>query len=266
METIGSLFCLHSKYPRPLGDKQMKTIQHLISILLLSATVAFSGLAHASTSTKPVPFNQTGFDKYKGTLYKVSQQSGESATTLAAYMSMESNFRANVCNSAGSGACGATQFIPGTWKAMVKKHHRKYGLSKNVSRSNAYANLAMTAEYIKYNRDVLKQALKRDVTTSEVYLAHLLGAGNAIKVLKANPNRKITSVISVHRGNNNLLYSKGKSITVAQFKANLQRKFTAHSSAYRPAVNNYALNQLSKEAGLDQLIAQVSVTRGVNTL
>jgi len=244
----------------------MTTTFNFIRVLLLAAAVSFTGYAQASAPAKKVEFNQAGFNKYKKDLLKASQATGESATTLAAYSSIETNLRANVCNSAGSGACGMTQFMPGTWKTMVKKNHRKYGLSKNVSRSNAYANLVMTAEYIKDNRDILKKALNRDVSPSEVYLAHALGPGNALKVLRANPNRKITSVISVHRGNNRLMYAKGKPLTVAQFKANMQRKFTAHSSVYRPAVNSYALNQLPKQQAMDHLIAQVSTTPGVPSL
>lgn len=244
----------------------MKNTFSFIRILLLSAAVLFTGYAQASTSSKKVEFNQAGFDKYKSTLLKASRASGESATTLAAYSSIETNLRANVCNKSGSGACGMTQFLPDTWKAMVKNNHRKYGLSKNVSRSNAYANLVMTAEYIKVNRTILKKALKRDVSPSEVYLAHALGARNALKVLRANPNRSITSVLNIHRGNNRLMYSKGKPLTVAQFKANMQRKFTAHSSVYRPAVTSYALNQMPKEEALDHLIAQVTTTPGVPSL
>lgn len=244
----------------------MKTIQRYFHIMLLTLAVALTGHAHASSSVKKVEFNQAGFDKYKDVLYRVSQKSGESASTLAAYSSIESNFRSGVKNSAGSGAQGMTQFMPGTWKVMVKKNHRKYGLSKNVSRSNAYANLAMTAEYIKENRAILNKALKRDVSDAEVYLAHALGAGGAIKVLRANPNKKITSVLQIHRGNNNLLYSKGKPITVAQFKANMQRKFTAHRQVYRPAVNMYTMNQMPKQEAMDHLIAQVSQPYAVSAL
>lgn len=244
----------------------MKNILSFTRIFLLSVAVLFTGYAQASTSSKKVEFNQAGFDKYKSVLVRASKDTGESATTLAAYSSIETNLRANVCNSSGSGACGMTQFMPRTWRGLVKDNHRKYGLSKNVSRSNAYANLVMTAEYIKANRDLLKKALKRDVSPSEVYLAHALGPGNALKVLRANPNKRITSVISVHKGNNRLLYSKGKALTVAQFKANMQRKFTDHSSVYRPAVDNYVLNQMTKQEALDHLIAQVSTTTGARSL
>jgi len=246
----------------------MKPLQRILLAFILTLVSAITTTAVASSATKQVSFNQAGFDKYKKVLYRVSQETGESATTLAAYSSIETNMRANVCNRSGSGACGLTQFLPGTWNAMVKQHHRKYGLSKNVSRSNAYANLAMTAEYIKSNRALLEKALKRDVSPSEVYLAHALGPGNALKVLRANPNKKITAVLHIHRGNNSLLYSKGKALTVAQFKANMQRKFSVHSSTYRPAVNQYALNRMmdDPQRGLDHLIAQVSTIPGVPSL
>ena len=97
----------------------MKNTLSFIRIFLLAAAVTFTGYAQASSAHKKVEFNQAGFDKYKKVLLKASRASGESATTLAAYSSIETNMRANVCNSAGSGACGMTQFMPGTWATQA---------------------------------------------------------------------------------------------------------------------------------------------------
>ena len=72
----------------------MKSIQRYLTIMLLTLAVALTGYAHASSSVKKVEFNQAGFDKYKKVLYQVSQKSGESASTLAAYSSIETNLRA----------------------------------------------------------------------------------------------------------------------------------------------------------------------------
>lgn len=227
-------------------------------VLLALLFVAQSTTVHASTSTaKAVEFNQEGWDKYKSTLTKASIASGVSVTDLVIFTSIESDFKAKASNRSGSGAGGLTQFVPSTWRAMVNTHHKKYGLSKNVSRFNAYANAVMTAEYIKQNRGLLQQALKREITTTDVYMAHFLGPGTAIQVLKAKGNRPITSVVRATKGNARLFYNKGRPISVAQFKTNVARKVANHRQTYKPVATKYAV-RYEQNQQLNALIAKVN--------
>ncbi|ANH52127.1 transglycosylase [Erwinia phage vB_EamM_Deimos-Minion] len=239
----------------------MKKINAILHTLVLFALVfvAQSSLVHASTSTgkAAVQFNQAGWDKYKSTLTRASLASGVPVTELVIFTSIESDFKAKARNTAGSNAGGLTQFIPSTWRSMVRTHHKKYGLSKNVSRFNAYANAAMTAEYIKQNRSLLQQALKREITTADVYMAHFLGPGTAIQVLKAKGNRSITSVVKATKGNARLFYNKGRPLTVAQFKANMARKVANHRQVYKPVAVKYAV-RYEENQRLDALIAKVN--------
>lgn len=224
--------------------------------LMMCLFVTHMQSAHASTSTQ-VEFNQTGWDKNKAAMAKAAVASGVPLGELVSFFSIESGMKAGAKNIGGhSSAGGLGGMTAPTFRSLIREHHQKYGLSKNVSRFNAYANAAMTAEYIKQNRSLLQQALKRDITTSEVYMAHFIGPGTAIKVLKARGNRSITSVVSVSRGNARLFYNKGRPLTVAQFRASMARKVANHSRVYRPTAVKYAV-RYEQNKRLDALIAKL---------
>lgn len=214
--------------------------------------------AHASTSAKPtVEFNQSGWDKNKAAMAKAAVASGVPLGELVSFFSIESGMKAGAKNVGGySSAGGLGGMTQPTFRSLIRVHHKEYGLSKNVSRFNAYANAAMTAEYIKQNRNLLQQALKRDITTSEVYMAHFIGPGTAIQVLKAKGNRSITSVVRVSKGNARLFYTRGHPMTVAQFRASMDRKVANHSRVYKPTAVKYAA-RYEQNKRLDAFIAKI---------
>lgn len=227
--------------------------------LMMCLFVTHMQHAHASTSTKStqVEFNQTGWDKNKAAMAKAAIASGVPLGELVSFFSIESGMKAGAKNIGGhSTAGGLGGMTAPTFKSLIRVHHQKYGLSKNVSRFNAYANAAMTAEYIKQNRSLLQQALKRDITTSEIYMAHFLGPGTAIQVLKAKGNRPVTSVVRVSKGNARLFYTKGRPLTVAQFRASMDRKVANHSRVYKPTAVKYAV-RYEQNQQLDALIAKI---------
>jgi len=238
----------------------MKKITTLFTslALMMCLFVTYTQHAHASSSAKPtVEFNQTGWDNNKAAMAKAAVASGVPLGELVSFFSIESGMKAGVKNTGGySSAAGLGGMTKSTFKSLMRDHRQKYGLSKNVSRFNAYANAAMTAEYIKQNRSLLQQALKRDITTSEVYMAHFVGPGTAIKVLKARGNRPITSVVSVSRGNARLFYNKGRPLTVAQFRASMDRKVANHSRVYKPTAVKYAA-RYEQNKRLDDLVAKL---------
>jgi hypothetical protein len=225
--------------------------------LMMCSFVTHMQSAHASTSTSQVEFNQSGWDKNKSAVAKAAVASGVPIGELVSFFSIESGMKAGSKNIGGhSSAGGLGGMTAPTFRTLIREHHQKYGLSKNVSRFNAYANAAMTAEYIKQNRNLLRQALKRDITTSEVYMAHFIGPGTAIKVLQARGNRPITSVVSVSKGNARLFYNKGRPLTVAQFRASMDRKVANHSRVYKPTAVKYAV-RYEQNQQLDALVAKL---------
>lgn len=107
-----------------------------------------------------------------------------------------------------SSAMGLFQFTAGTWLEMVKKHGGEHGLDQYADaivkggdgrwtvtdkalkkeildlRRDPRLSALMAGEYAKDNEKVLEAKLGRQASTHDLYLAHFLGAGGALKVLK----------------------------------------------------------------------------------
>jgi len=111
---------------------------------------------------------------------------------------------------AGKGtATGLFQFIESTWLQMVQRFGAKYGiggLAQQVSldsvghahvadpatrqqilglRTDPRLSAAFAAEYTKENKTEVERALGRPAGTTDLYMAHFLGAGGATEFLKA---------------------------------------------------------------------------------
>ncbi|MCR6629223.1 MAG: transglycosylase SLT domain-containing protein [Magnetospirillum sp.] len=108
-----------------------------------------------------------------------------------------------------SSAMGLFQFTAGTWLEMVKNHGSEHGLDSKYAdaitkgadgrwtvkdkelkkeilemRRDPRLSALMAAEYAKDNERVLESKLGRQVSTHDLYLAHFLGAGGALRVLR----------------------------------------------------------------------------------
>jgi len=124
----------------------------------------------------------------KAMLEAVGKITGVDASTLAAMAAIESSF--NPTAQAGtSSAAGLFQFVNKTWNGMIQKYGSKYGIAPNTPRTDARASALMGAEFIKENIGYLKSKLKgKDITNTDVYMAHFLGAGGATEFLNSDPN------------------------------------------------------------------------------
>ncbi|TRD12702.1 lytic transglycosylase domain-containing protein [Erythrobacter insulae] len=140
--------------------------------------------------------------------YLVAQAQVESAMDPAAKASTSS-------------ATGLYQFIESTWLGTVKRHGTRFGLGDIASRITATSSGAayvsdpadrsailalrndpqiasfMAAGLAEDNRAHLKPVLGREPDSSELYLAHFMGAGGASKFLSAmaqNPDQKAANL------------------------------------------------------------------------
>lgn len=135
-----------------------------------------------------------------------------------------------------SSATGLYQFIDRTWLDMVDKHGPRYGLSKEADaiqrrsdgspvvsdgamrrkilelRNDPKISAAMAAEYASDNQAYLEQRLGRKVGSTELYLAHFLGAGGAGDFLRAmdrKPGATAAAVVpSAAASNRSIFYDK----------------------------------------------------------
>lgn len=90
-----------------------------------------------------------------------------------------------------SSAHGKYQFLAGTFKGVIKAHPELAGLSDSDPR-------VLTA-FTSDNAKILAPALGRTPTQMDSVVAHFLGAGGAIKFLKAyeaNPNTSVVGVVA----------------------------------------------------------------------
>ncbi len=103
---------------------------------------------------------------------------------------LESGFRTGA-KAVGSSATGLFQFIDSTWLAMLARHGGKHGIAP-ASRAEALAlrtdpqvAALMAGELMAENRSRLEAALGRAASATDLYLAHFLGAGGAVRFLSA---------------------------------------------------------------------------------
>ena len=122
-----------------------------------------------------------------------------------------------------SSAQGPFQFLRGTAK--------QYGLTNpNDPTASADAAARLTMD----NRAALTQALGREPTPGELYLAHQQGAGGAAKLLQ-NPNAPVESVVGMQAARNN---AATPGMTAGQFANRWTGKFNDIVQTVDPAQKN----------------------------
>lgn len=126
---------------------------------------------------------------------------------MTAIATVESALNANA-KAKTSSATGLFQFTNGTWKEMVRRHGKKYGIT-NADRRNPKANSIMGALLLRDNKRILeKKGFNPGIR--ELYLAHFAGIGKAVRVLdklRSNPDAPVSSVFSMReiRANRGIL-------------------------------------------------------------
>lgn len=145
-----------------------------------------------SVNTLPVPQGE-GWANTKDLIVAAAKMTGVDAGSLAATIAIESNFKPTA-HSGSSSAQGLGQFTGDTWKEIMPLLVKKYGINPNTPSTDPRASVLATAEYMKQNAAALK-GLGRPLTTTDLYMAHFLGAGDAKKVLGVDSNTPIAQAL-----------------------------------------------------------------------
>ncbi|MBI3709117.1 MAG: lytic transglycosylase domain-containing protein [Proteobacteria bacterium] len=193
----------------------------------------------------------------KQAIAEASARSGVSFKYLVEKASMESGLVADA-RATTSSAAGLYQFIDSTWLDMIRTHGARYGLADlaqriqpadgrtatagpRVSDADSRRQIlelrndpkiaaAMAAEYTKANQSRLKEALGAEPGASELYLAHFLGPGGAIKFLGAqqeNGNTAASTLLpEAAKANRGMFFAAdGRSRSLNEIYAQISQRF-----------------------------------------
>lgn len=171
-------------------------------------TVPFSGL-DPTANAKASKVGGYNIDNAVLTGIKnASKATGVDFGYLMAQAAQESSFQADA-QASSSTATGLYQFLDSTWLSMMRTHGAKYGFAELADRiqpdgrggfavsdasskqkildlrKDPKVSAVIGAEFALSNKETLESELGHKVGSTELYLAHFLGAGGASRFLKA---------------------------------------------------------------------------------
>lgn len=159
-----------------------------------------------SINDLPIPKGD-GWENNRDMIVAAAKMAGIDAGTLAAMIGQESDYKLNSANSKSS-AKGLGQFLDGTWKEILPILVKKYGVNPKTPSTDPRASVLATAEYMKQNAKQVGD-IGRPWTTTDFYMAHFLGAGDAKKVLTVPTNTSLQQALGARYS---ILYKANPSI------------------------------------------------------
>ncbi len=196
---------------------------------------------------------QTSQNGVTAAIQQASAKTGVDFGYLVKQAKVESSLNPNA-KAKGSSATGLYQFIEQTWLQMIKQHGAEHGYGQyakaikqtndgtytvaagrgtksailNLRRDPAASSL-MAAELATDNNAYLKQSVGGDVSDTDLYLAHFLGAqgaSNFLTSMKKNPWVPAATMFpEAAQSNRGVFYANGKPLSLAQVYDRFDAKF-----------------------------------------
>ncbi len=177
-----------------------------------------------------------GVGGLKDTIVAAAKMVGVDPNIMLKTAAIESGFN-STARADGSSASGLFQFTNDTWRAVMDKYGRKYGMSAaTTSPNDPRAAAIMAAHYIKETTESLSRKVKRAIGATEAYLGHFLGGGGAatfLTALERDPNTiGATLMPEAARANQNIFYQGGRALTVSEIYSNLDNKVRERARSF----------------------------------
>ena len=226
-------------------------------------------------------------DRVLGAVREASRRTGADFDYMLAKAAQESGFRADA-EAATSSATGLYQFIDSTWLQMVRDHGARHGLgglARQIDtgpegkpsvadpatrqrildlRHDARLNAVMAGELANANKAHLQREVGGEIGSTELYLAHFLGADGAsvfLNAQRATPDRPAAELFpAAARANRSVFFDpasgapRSLDAVHARFAGRFDDAMTVSPDA--PAVSN--------RAGLGSIRPDATVTPAAN--
>jgi hypothetical protein len=189
---------------------------------------------------------------------QASARTGVNFAYLVQQAKVESSFDP-AAKAKTSSATGLYQFIESTWLSMMDKFGAKHGLNVEgksraeilAMRKDANTASLMAAEFASENEKYLKSHWGGDIGSTELYLAHFMGAGQAAGFLRARDENPLQPAAVLFpqaaKANRNVFYDQktGQARSLEDVYGFFDRKFqiedktpvVAQNESARPAAN-----------------------------
>jgi hypothetical protein len=143
-------------------------------------------------------------DGVRSAIRRAADATGVDFTLLVETARRESALNPNA-RAGTSSATGLFQFIDSTWLDMVRRHGAEHGLAQQASalqggadaetrreilalRSDPELSARMAGELARENAATLESRLGRTPSAGELYAAHVMGSGGAVRLIQAAGN------------------------------------------------------------------------------
>lgn len=166
-------------------------------------------------------------------LQAAAARTGMDFNALLRTAKVESGFDPTA-RAATSSASGLFQFIDSTWLNTLRKYGARHGISAGsrtealALRDDPYVSSLMAAEHMAENRQFLERSLGRAAGTSDLYMAHFLGAGGALRFLRnleSQPSMAAADLLpAAARANRAIFFDKGAPRSLAEVHGLLARR------------------------------------------
>ena len=206
----------------------------------------------------------------KGVINAIKQASTKTGVDFA-YLMQQANAESSFdphAKARTSSATGLYQFIESTWMRMVDKYGDKYGIETDGMSRREILDLRkdpeiasnLAAEFAGENERFLNDHWGGEVGSTELYLAHFLGAGGASAFLNAKDENPLQSGAvlfpAAAKANKNVFYDRatGRQRSMDEIYAFFDKKFQIKGeSVIDPQFENEpasktAPNQIASEA------------------
>src|SRR5262245_19916897 len=147
------------------------------------------------------PIAPAGFDAVRAAIRRAADATGVDFSLLVETARRESALNPNARAAAASGT-GLVQFIESTWFDMVRRHGAEHGLGAQAAalrggadaetrreilalRNDPEIAARMAGELARENAATLQTRLGRAPSAGELYAAHVMGSGGALRRIEA---------------------------------------------------------------------------------